>query len=271
MGIKHRLNHIFLPDGKTFILAIDHGANFNVLPALREPGKIIGQCAGAGADAFLVTPGLLDKFAPDFQGKGIILRIDGGVSMLSQEPKPLQTVVDPQEAVYSGADALVTMSFPGSIFESESLGAVARNIQKAHRCGLPVVVEALPRGFEGGDDARTPQNLIFACRQAAELGADIVKTAYTGSLESMRELTESVFVPVVILGGAKKVPEPELFREIRDALDGGAAGIAMGRNIWGHENPALYTSVIAKLIHDNLGVEEGLDMLNSGSSEWKNK
>jgi len=264
MGIKHRLNHIFLPNGRTFILAIDHGANFNVLPAMREPGKLIRQCAGAGVDAFLVSPGLLDKFAQDFLGKGIILRIDGGVSMLSQEPKPLQTVVDPEEAIFAGADALVTMSFPGSRFESESLGAVARNIQKAHRMGLPVVVEALPRGFEGGDDSRTPQNLIFACRQAAELGADIVKTAYTGSVETMRELTESVFVPVVILGGSTKLSEEKLFQEIRDALDGGAAGIAIGRNIWGHENPALYSKVISKLIHEDLGVEDALKELRSG-------
>ena len=261
MGIKHRLNHIFLPNGRTFILAIDHGANFNVLPAMREPGKLIRQCASAGADAFLVSPGLLDKFAQDFLGKGIILRIDGGVSMLSQEPKPLQTVVDPEEAIFAGADALVTMSFPGSRFESESLGAVARNIQKAHRMGLPVVVEALPRGFEGGDDSRTPQNLIFACRQAAELGADIVKTAYTGSVETMRELTESVFVPVVILGGSAKLSEEKLFREIRDALDGGAAGIAIGRNIWGHENPALYSKVISKLIHEDLRVDAALEEL----------
>ena len=265
MGIKHRLNHIFLPNGRTFILAIDHGSNFNVLPALKNPGKVIRECASSGADAFLVSPGLLDKFSADFLGKGIILRIDGGVSMLSQEPRPLQTVVEPEEAIFSGADALVTMSFPGSKFESESLGALARNIQKAHRLGLPVVVEALPRGFEGGDDARTPENIIFACRQAAELGADIVKTAYTGNKESMRELCESVFAPIVILGGARKIPERELFGEIRDALEAGAAGIAMGRNIWGHKNPALYTSIIAKLIHEGLEIEAAMEELNTGS------
>ena len=262
MGITHRMNHIFLPNGKTFILAIDHGLNFNVLPAMKNPGRIIRDCATAGVNAFLSTPGLLARFAGDFLGKGIILRIDGGVSMLGRQPKPLQTVVDPEEALVSGADALVTMSFPGSQFESESLGAVARNIQKAHRWGLPVVVEALPRGFEGGEDSRTPQNIIFACRQAAELGADIIKTEYTGSAETMRELAESVYVPVVILGGSKKIPEREFLREIRDAMDAGAAGVAIGRNIWGHENPARYAAAIAKVIHENLGVDDALRELN---------
>jgi len=262
MNLTHRMNHIFLPDGKTFILAIDHGLNFNVLPAMKDPGKIIRGCAAAGADAFLASPGLFRNFASDFLGKGVILRIDGGVSILGSQPKPLRTVIDPEEALACGADALITMSFPGSQFEGEILGAVARNIQKAHRWGLPVVVEALPRGFEGGEDSRTPQNIIFACRQAAEMGADIIKTEYTGSVETMRELVESVYVPVVILGGGKKVPEKELLEDIRDALDAGAAGIAMGRNIWGHADPARYASVIAKVIHENLGADEALRDLN---------
>jgi len=256
------MNHIFLSDGRTFILAMDHGANFSVLPTMKKPGKIIRECASAGADAFLATPGLADKFAADFLGKGIILRIDGGVSHLGREPRPLQTVIEPEEAVVIGADAIVTMSFPGSRFESESLAAIARNIQKAHRWGLPVIAEALPRGFEGGEDARTPQNIIFACRQAAELGADIIKTEYTGSMETMKELVESVYVPVVILGGAKKKPEQELLQEVRDALDAGAAGVAMGRNIWGHENPAACTAAIARLIHEDCSVEAVVRELN---------
>jgi DhnA family fructose-bisphosphate aldolase class Ia len=127
---------------------------------------------------------------------------------------------------------------------------------------LPVVAEALPRGFEGGEDARSPANIAFACRQSVELGADIVKTEYTGDIESMRELVEGVYAPVLILGGAKKVPERELLQEIRDALDAGAAGIAMGRNIWGHDKPAHYTAAIAALIHEDLGVDAALKKLN---------
>jgi DhnA family fructose-bisphosphate aldolase class Ia len=255
------MNHIFRPDGKTFILAMDHGANFNVLPALRKPGQIIRECAAAGADAFLATAGLLDKFAADFLGKGIILRIDGGISFLGSRDKALQTVVTPAQAVAMGADAIITMGFPGSKFEGEYLAACARNIQLAHQWGLPVAVEALPRGFEGGEDARSPVNIAYACRQAAEFGADLVKTEYTGDKESMRELVASVYVPVVILGGGKKVPERQLLQEIRDALDAGAAGIAMGRNIWGHESPARYAAAIAKLIHEDASVDAALKEL----------
>jgi DhnA family fructose-bisphosphate aldolase class Ia len=262
MSIVHRMNHVFFTDQRTFILAMDHGSNFNVLPAMKKPGILIRECAAAGADAFLASPGLVDKFAADFLGKGIILRIDGGISQLSQRPEALQTVIDPEDALIMGADAIVTMSFPGSQFEKESLSQLARNIQKAHRWGLPVVAEALPRGFEKTEDSRTAQNLIFACRQAAELGADIIKTEYTGSIETMKELVESVYVPVVILGGGKKLPERELLQEVRDALDAGAAGVAMGRNIWGRENPSRCAAAIAKLIHEDLSVEAALKELN---------
>lgn len=257
-----RMNHIFQPDHKTFILAMDHGSNFNVLPALKDPAKIISETARAGADAFLATAGMVDKLADNFHGKGVILRIDGGVSFLGDHSKPMQTVVTAEDALRLGADSVITMGFPGSKFENEILSALTRNVMDAHKWGIPVTAEMLPRGFEGGEDARTPDNITFACRQGAELGADIIKTEYTGDQESFHKLVESVYVPVVILGGSKKVPEKQLLQEIKDAMEAGGAGVAMGRNIWGHENPARYAAVIAKLIHENCSVENALKELN---------
>lgn len=258
----HRMNRIFRSDKKTFIMAMDHGANFNVLPALKDPGKMIRDIAEAGADAFLTTVGMAEKFADDFMGKGIILRIDGGVSFLGDRSKPLQTVVTVEDALRLGADSIITMGFPGSKFESETLSSLSRNIMDAHKWSVPVVSEALPRGFEGGDDSRTPENITFACRQSVEFGADIIKTVYTGDQKSFRELTESVYAPVVILGGSKKVPERQLLQEIKDAMEAGAAGVAMGRNIWGHENPVRYAAAIAKLIHEDCSVDAALEELN---------
>lgn len=258
----HHMNRVFRQDGKTFILAMDHGANFNVLPALKDIGKVIRETAAAGADAFLSTVGMADKFEDCFLGKGIILRIDGGVSCLSTSVKPMQITVTPEDALRLGADSVITMSFPGSAFENEVLSNMARMALECHKWNLPLTAEALPRGFEKSDDYRTAENITFACRQAAELGADIIKTEYTGDMRSFKELTESVYAPVVILGGAKKVPEKELLQEIKDAIDAGGAGVAMGRNIWGHENPARYAAAIAKLIHEGCSVDAALKELN---------
>ena len=258
----HRKNHIFREDKKTFIMAMDHGNMFNVLPAMKYPGKIINEVARAGADAFLSTVGLAEKFADEFNGKGIILRLDGSCSYLGSKSKPLQTVVKVEDALRLGADAVISMGFPGSKWEDQILADLSRNILDANKWGMPVVAEMLPRGFEGGEDSRTPENITFACRMGAEMGADIIKTEYTGSQETFKELCESVYVPVVILGGSKKVSEEKLLTEIKEALEVGGAGIAMGRNIWGHEDPARYAGAIAKLIHEDCSVEQALKELN---------
>ena len=242
-----RMNHIFGTDGKTFILAMDHGSNFNVLPAMKDAKTLIRELAAAGADAFLSTIGMAENFAGSFLGKGIILRIDGGVSFLGDHKAPMQIVATAEDALRLGAEVLSNL---------------ARVCLDCHKWGLPVTAEALPRGFEKAGDSRTPENITFACRQAAELGADIVKTVYTGDPESFRTLTESVYAPVVILGGAKKVPERELLQEIRDALDAGASGVAMGRNIWGNEDPVRYAAAIAKLIHEDCSVDAALKEMN---------
>ncbi len=256
------MNHIFKPDGKTFILAMDHGANFNVLPALKKQGEMIRELAAAGADAFLATVGMAERFADAFLGKGLILRIDGGVSFLGDRSKPMQIVATAEDALRLGADSIITMSFPGSKFESEVLSNLSKCVMDAHKWGLPVTAEALPRGFERFDDARTPENITFACRQSVELGADIVKTVYTGDQDSFKNLVESTYAPVVILGGSQKVEERILLQEIKDAIEVGGAGVAMGRNIWGHESPVRYAAAIAKLIHEDCSVDAALKEMN---------
>lgn len=261
-GTLHRMNRIFQKDKRAFIVAMDHGSNFNVLPTMKKPGLLLCEIAGAGADAFLCTVGMADKFADSFLGKGMILRVDGGVSFLGDHTKPMQIVATPEDALRMGADSLITMGFPGSKFESETLTSLSRTVLHAHQWDLPVMAEMLPRGFEGGADSRTADNITFACRQGAELGADMIKTEYTGDIQSFRELVESVYVPVVILGGAKKVPERQLLQEIKDSLEAGGAGVAMGRNIWSHESPARYVYAIAKLIHEDCSVDTALKELS---------
>lgn len=258
----HRINHIFREDRKTFIMAMDHGNGFNVLPAMKYPGKIVSEVARAGADAFLATVGLAEKFADDFHGKGIILRLDGSCSFLGSKDKPLQTVVGIEDAIRLGADSVISMGFPGSKWEKDILADLSRNIHDCNKWGMPLVAEMLPRGFEGGEDSRTPENITFACRMGAEMGADVIKTVYTGSQETFKELCESVYVPVVILGGSKKVTEEKLLTDIKEALEVGGSGIAMGRNIWNHEEPARYASAIARLIHEDCSVESALKELN---------
>ena len=262
MNTTARMNHIFQPDGKTFILAMDHAANFNTLPALQNPKKLVREIASAGADAFLSTVGMAEHLTDSFLGKGIIVRTDGGVSFLGDRSKAMKITVTAEDLARMGADSVITMSFPGSKFENEYLSNLTKLCMDCHKWGIPVLAEALPRGFEPAEDSRTPENLTFACRQSVELGADYVKTNYTGDQESFKNLVEATYKPVVILGGARKVPVEQLLQEIKDAMEVGGAGVAMGRNIWGHENPVGYTAAIAKLIHEDCSVEAAMKEMN---------
>ena len=131
------MNHIFGTDGKTFILAMDHGSNFNVLPAMRDAKTLIRELAAAGADAFLSTIGMAENFAGSFLGKGIILRIDGGVSFMGDHKAPMQIVATAEDALRLGADSVITMSFPGSVHEAEVLSNLARVCLDCHKWGMP--------------------------------------------------------------------------------------------------------------------------------------
>lgn len=263
MSKVRRMNHIFRKDKRTFIVAMEHGSNMNVLPYLKEPGHIISELAENGVDAFLTTVGLMEKFGENFGKAGCILRVDGGYSMLGEKNKPLSRVYNVEDGLRFGADGVICMHFPGSKWEEVYTQALAENISAGEKWGMPVVAEALPNGFEKGPAGHTKEGLLFACRMAAEMGADIIKTKYTGDTESFKELVDSVYVPVVILGGDKEIEPKVLFTEIREALDAGAAGVAMGRNIWRHKTPGKLAKAISALIHDDVTVEEALKIFNN--------
>jgi len=113
---------------------------------------------------------------------------------------------------------------------------------------VPFQAEVIPGGFDK-PDLHTPQNIATVCRQAAEMGADYVKTLYTGDPESMRRVVEGATVPVIILGGARAADDDCLVRQVDEALAAGVAGIAFGRNIWGHPDPAAITARLAEVVH----------------------
>jgi fructose-bisphosphate aldolase/2-amino-3,7-dideoxy-D-threo-hept-6-ulosonate synthase len=116
------------------------------------------------------------------------------------------------------------------------------------RWGVPFQAEVIPGGFDQ-PDKHTPANIALVARQAAEMGADYVKTLYTGDPDSMRLVVEGATVPVVILGGARAPDDDALVRQVSEALSVGVAGIAFGRNIWSHADPAAMTRRLVEVVH----------------------
>lgn len=259
--MKRRMNNIFKKDGRAFVLAMDHSAQM-YSPDLKDPGHIIRECVAGGVDAFLTTYGIIKSFQSDFGNAGIIMRADGGASMIRKPQSPLDLLFSAEDAVRVGADAMLCMGLPGSQTNEHSLKYLAKLAADCERYNLPVCAEALPYGFERpeGIDTRSIDNMAFACRQAADLGADFIKSEFVGG-EEFKTVTENCYAPILVLGGSKAKSEEDMFANIRAAIDNGAKGVIMGRNIVRHENIAQICSAIAAIIHDDASVEDALKML----------
>jgi len=242
-----RLKHIFRPDGRAFIVAFDHGMIDGPAQGIEQPGELLRQIAAGGADAILTTYGTAQKFAEEIEPLGLIMRLDGGGTKLGK--------MGPGSVFYSIEDAL---RIPGAPEEEDSLRSLAMVVGEAHAWGLPVMGEMVPGGFDSPDHMRTAESVAIAARVGAELGADWVKIPYAPGFEAV---TSTCYVPAVILGGSKKGSEREMLEKIRDSLDVGAKGVAIGRNIFQADNPKAMVAAIAALIHENVSIDEAMKIL----------
>jgi class I fructose-bisphosphate aldolase/fructose-bisphosphate aldolase/2-amino-3,7-dideoxy-D-threo-hept-6-ulosonate synthase len=240
------MNRIFRPDGRALIVAMDHGLIDGPTPGLERPDQTIAKVAAGGADAVLTSYGVAQRFARELAPLGLILRADGGATSLGAAGGPGATFFGVEEALRLGADAVAVSAFPGSPVEVESLARLAHVIAAAHAWGLPVMAEMVPGGFDSPPEKRTPHAVALAVRVAAELGADFVKTPYVAGFAAV---TAGCYVPVVVLGGAKRGNEQAMLADIRAAVEAGAAGVAIGRNIFQAEDPTAMTAAVAGLVH----------------------
>ncbi len=257
----HRWHHIFRDDGKALIVAMDHAAVFGNIEGLEKPGEIIRQVRAGGADAILTTYGVCARFAEEIGGMGVVLRVDGGTSLLAQKHGPMQLVYDVYDALRIGADAVGCMGFPGSQFEGVTLPYLSELVGQCAEWNVPVMAEMLPAGFENPSEWWTPEDIGHACRIGAELGVDFIKTAYTGDVESFRRIVEQVYVPIVVLGGGKSKEPRDLLSGIHGAMQAGASGVAMGRNIYRFPEPDKLTAAVAAIVHGGATVDSAMEYL----------
>jgi DhnA family fructose-bisphosphate aldolase class Ia len=262
LGLKtHRWKRIFGTDDRTLIVAFDHPITFGLMEGAERPGELIESLRLAGADAILTNYGIVTHFMEEIGDMGILLRVDGAATDMPEERGPMQLIFDVQDALRVGADAICSMGFPGSRFEREALPYLAGLVSECAEWNVPLMGEMLPAGFEAPDDWWTAERIGDACRVGAEFGVDFIKTAYTGDVESFRAIVDQLYVPVVVLGGSKSKGPQDILTDVAAAMEAGAAGIAMGRNIWRHESPAKMTAALAAVIHDGATVDRALKLL----------
>lgn len=251
-----RLNRIFAKDGRAVIVACDHAGFMGALRGLEDPGKLIDTLAESHVDAVLTTRGVAERFAAHFGKLGLILRADGGASAASPVTGTLHTLFSIEDACRLGADAVICMGMIGFPEEPSSLLNLAALTADALKWGMPVVAEMLVKPKEG--ESVTPKDIGFAMRIGIELGADLIKTSFVRPQEEYAGFVKQCYRPVVILGGEKTKTEAEMLEAIAEALETGARGVAIGRNVWQHKNPGGICRALVELVHGSGSVDKAL-------------
>ena len=246
-GKAIRMGRIMGPDGRTVIVAFDHGVcGISELGALSQPAKFLDEVSAAGADCVLVTAGTARRFATSIGKLGMIMRIDGGPTSATRRWNNIRPMMEVEDAQRLGADGVVVMGLIGTEAEEESLRHLASVAAECDRLGMVLVAEMLPGGLEETD--LSIDQLAVAAHVAAELGADIVKLPYRGPAEQFRTVTDNCFRPIVVLGGPKR-EDGNFLTDLTGAIEAGAAGVAIGRNVWGDPEPAGVAAQLANIVH----------------------
>lgn len=252
MGLKRRLSRLFGDDGRSLVVAMDHGTGLDVHPALRDPGVVLDAVVRGGADAVLLSPGLLREYGGNLGSLGVILRVDGGSTSLSENGSTKQLLHSVEDALRLGADAVACMGFPGSPCEAQTLANLAALVAEGQRWGVPVMAEMVPGGL-GDLSGHTAERVRFAVRIGCELGADLIKTTLVEPLEEFGSVIAHAYKPVLVLGGSRKRDEATLLRDVRLAVAAGAAGVAMGRCLWSDPSPGRLVRLLRDAIHSDDG------------------
>ena len=258
-GMRNRLARIFRPSsGRTVMLAIDHGYFQGPTSGLERVDLGIVPIAPY-ADALMLTRGMLRSSVPASHQGGIVMRASGGPSILS-ELSDERVAVDIEDAVRMNVHAVAVQVFVGGEHETRSVQNMTTLVDAGYRYGVPVLgVTAV-----GKELTRDARYLGLATRICAELGAQFVKTYYCE--EGFTRVTAGCPVPIVMAGG-KKLPERDALEMAYRAIQEGAAGVDMGRNIFQSHAPAAMIQAVAKVVHEDARPEEAYELFSDLARE----
>jgi len=192
---------------------------------------------------------------------GLIIHLSASTA-LSPFPNAKTLVCTVEEAIKLGADAVSVHINIGNGSEKEMLSDLGQVTRTAQEWGMPLLAMMYPRG-EKIKDEYDVKVIKHVARLGAELGADLIKVSYTGSVESFREVVLGCPVPVVIAGGPKMSSDRDILEMVKGAVQAGGAGVSIGRNIFQHRDPTRMVGAISLIVHENASVEEALSFLQA--------
>jgi fructose-bisphosphate aldolase/2-amino-3,7-dideoxy-D-threo-hept-6-ulosonate synthase len=236
---------------------MDHGLTVGTIKGLENLADIVDKVAIGGANAVLMHSGMVGAGHRQYgQDIGLIIHLSGATS-LTPDPDRKVLVCSVERALKMGADGVSIHINIGADEEPEMLRDAHRVVESSREWGLPLIAMMYPRGKKIKDE-NAPEVVNIAVRVGAELGADIVKTNYTGDIDSFKYIVKSVHVPVIIAGGPKTDTIQDLLQLVYDSIQAGGKGVAFGRNVFQAEDPTKIVKALSKIVHHDYTVEEVL-------------
>jgi fructose-bisphosphate aldolase / 2-amino-3,7-dideoxy-D-threo-hept-6-ulosonate synthase len=244
LGRDIRLSRILKKD-RMLCIPMDHGISNGPIPGLENIHSVIYQCEKAGLTCVLVNKGII-KTLPRAIDIGLIVHLSGSTSI---GPAPNRKVLmgSVEEALRLGADAVSVHINIGAKEEPEMLYNLGMISDKCDEWNIPLIAMMYPRG-ETIKNQYDPEIVAHTARIGAEAGADIVKSVYTGEVNSFRKVVKSCPVPIVIAGGPKAKTDKDIVEMCFGAMEAGAKGVTFGRNIFQHRNPPAIIHALSNII-----------------------
>ena len=249
-------------DGKVLILAYDHGlehgpVDFEAVPETMDPEVVWDVATHDAVSGFAVQKGVAEAYYPSYEDDvNLLAKCNGSSSLRSGEPYSPQTwSVD--HAAELGADAIGYTVYPGTNTEHKMFEDFYQVQEAAEDRDLPVAMWSYPRG-QPIKEHRNPDTIAYATRIGLELGADFVKVKYPRSGEAMSHAVDAAGNCNVLLSGGSKSDDLTFLSMVETAVDAGVSGLAVGRNVWQHEDPAYLLDALEKVVFEEQSAEDAL-------------
>jgi len=256
-GKIRRLNRIFQADNRTVVVPMDHGVTIGPVKGIENMQDTVTRLLKGGADAFVLHKGIAK--CVNVEKAALIVHLSA-ISNLTPNCQCKTQVCTVQEAVRLGADAVSVHVNVGALDECVMLTTLGRVADECDQFGMPLLAMMYPRGpkIPSEHDATA---VAHAARLGAELGADIIKTNYTGDPKTFKQVLEGCPAPIIIAGGPKTETTQATLQMVYDSMKAGAAGLSIGRNVFQHKNPTLMVKALTAIVHDGATVEKALKIL----------
>ncbi len=256
VGKAIRLRRIFdQKSAKTVIVPMDHGISMGPVKGIADIRTTIDKVAEGGASAIVIHKGLVQYAGPSVGSKlGLIVHLSASTAM-SPDPNHKVLVADADAVAALGADGVSIHCNIGGEHEDEMISDFGAVSDRCRELGMPLLAMCYPRG-KNVKSQFDLEAVKHCARLAAELGADVVKTNYTGTIDSFKEVVGGTPIPVVIAGGPKMDSDEALLKMVHEAMQAGAKGVSIGRNVFQHDDVARITRAIGKVVFMGMRPEE---------------